>query len=55
MFIQVQLKKGDVFDSGHLRSVMLDHTSAEGRRAIARFHSDAQSTMQGGVPHWFRT
>ena len=27
--------------------------SSEGRRAIARFHSDAEATMRGGVPHWF--
>jgi len=23
------------------------------RRAIARFHSDAEVTMRSGVPHWF--
>ncbi len=32
----------------------LDRYSPEARRAIARFHSDAQVTMQGGVPRWFR-
>lgn len=42
------------FEAGHRKSVMLDHNSAEGRRVIARFHSDAQFTMKGGVPRWFR-
>ena len=32
---------------------LLDPHSKEGRRAIARFHSDAEVTMRGGVPHWF--
>jgi hypothetical protein len=34
--------------------VAIDRHSPEGRRAIARFHSDAESTMKGGVPRWFR-
>lgn len=33
---------------------MLDPRSKDGRRAIARFHSDAEFTMQSGAPHWFR-
>jgi hypothetical protein len=33
---------------------MLDGRSPEGRRAIARFHSDAQDTMNGSAPRWFR-
>jgi len=33
---------------------MLDRHSREGRRAIARFHSDAEFTMRSGAPHWFR-
>lgn len=32
---------------------LLDPRSKEGRRAIARFHSDAEITMRSGVPHWF--
>jgi hypothetical protein len=32
---------------------LLDARSDAGRRAIARFHSDAEFTMKGGVPHWF--
>ena len=34
-------------------SVLLDRHSPAGRRAIARFHSDAEVTMKGGAPHWF--
>lgn len=33
--------------------VLLDRHSRAGRRAIARFHSDAEFTMKGGSPHWF--
>jgi hypothetical protein len=33
---------------------LLDPRSKGGRRAIARFHSDAEVTMRGGAPHWFR-
>jgi hypothetical protein len=42
-----------VFESGRSRQVELDRHSPEGRRAIARFHSDAHFTMHGGVPRWF--
>jgi hypothetical protein len=42
------------FESGVTKRIMLDRNSDEGRRALARFHSDAQATMKGGVPHWFR-
>lgn len=42
------------FESGHIRRIMLDRHSSKGRRALARFHSDAQFTMKGGVPRWFR-
>lgn len=43
------------FDSTSSRFTpyLIDHHSPEGRRAIARFHSDAEVTMRGGVPHWF--
>jgi len=40
-------------EPGRLKRILLDRNSAAGRRAIARFHSDAQRTMKGGVPHWF--
>jgi len=43
-----------IFESGGLTPILLDRNSFEGRRAIARFHSDAQFTMKGGVPRWFR-
>ena len=42
------------FEAGHLQCIMLDRNSTEGRRAIARFHSDAQMSMTGGVSRWFR-
>lgn len=32
----------------------LDRHSAEGRRAIARFHSDNEITMRGAAPRWYR-
>jgi hypothetical protein len=32
---------------------LLDRHSKEGRRAIARFHSDAEVTLRSGPPHWF--
>ena len=43
-----------VFELGCLMRVAIDRDSPEGRRAIACFHSDADVTMKGGVPHWFR-
>jgi hypothetical protein len=43
-----------VFESDCLTRIPIDRDSPEGRRAIARFHSDAQATMKGGVPRWFR-
>jgi hypothetical protein len=42
------------FESGHLMRITLDRNSPEGRRAIARFHSDSEVTMKGGAPRWFR-
>lgn len=41
------------FESGHLIRLSIEANSREGRRAIARFHSDAEVTMKGGAPHWF--
>jgi len=32
----------------------LDPRSREGRRAIARFHSDKEDTMGGAAPRWYR-
>ena len=43
-----------IFESGHFRRITLDPRSPEGRRAISRFHSDAQQTMDGSPPRWFR-
>jgi hypothetical protein len=37
-----------------LVSVLLDARSKEGRRAIARFHSDAELTIRRGAPRWYR-
>jgi hypothetical protein len=42
------------FESGHLQHFQLDRHSPEGRRAIARFHSDAYLTLRSGPPRWFR-
>ena len=42
------------FELGHLQRIMLDRNSIEGRRAIARFHSEAGNPTKGGVPRWFR-
>lgn len=34
--------------------IQIDGRSKEGRKAIARFHSDAQATMGGSAPRWYR-
>ena len=34
--------------------VLLDRSSEEGRRAVARFHSDAETTMRSPAPRWYR-
>jgi len=39
--------------SGRIAHYLNDRHSREGRRAIARFHSDAEFTTKGGAPHWF--
>ena len=31
-----------------------DSYSPEGRRAIARFHSDREITVRSAAPHWYR-
>lgn len=33
---------------------LLDRHSREGRRALARFHSDAEVTMRSSAPRWYR-
>jgi hypothetical protein len=35
-------------------TVLLDPRSTEGRRAIARFHSDKEVTIGGAAPRWYR-
>lgn len=32
----------------------IDARSKEGRRALARFHSDAYSSLRSPAPHWYR-
>lgn len=34
--------------------VLLDARSEDGRKAIARFHSDAHSTIGSPAPRWYR-
>ena len=43
-----------VSESACLRAFPIDRHSREGRRALARFHSDAQVSMKIGVPYRFR-
>jgi len=43
-----------VFEPGIFRCLPIDRHSPEGRRAIARFHSDGDDTMKSCVPRWFR-
>jgi hypothetical protein len=33
---------------------VLERNSPQGRRAVARFHSDKEITMGGAAPHWYR-
>jgi len=40
--------------SGVLISFLSDARSKEGRRAIARFHSDAHWTLRSTAPRWYR-
>ncbi len=40
--------------SGVLVSFLIDARSEEGRRAIARFHSDACCTLRSTAPRWYR-
>ena len=34
--------------------VLIDARSREERRVLARFHSDAESTLRSSAPHWYR-
>ena len=43
-----------VFESGCFREERIDRRSPQGRRAIARFHSDAEFTMRSAAPGWYR-
>jgi hypothetical protein len=43
-----------VFESGRFKKIWIDARSAQGRRAVARFHSDAETTMRSGAPRWYR-
>ncbi len=36
-------------------NALFDRHSREGRRAITRFHSDAEVTMRSSAPRWFRS
>jgi hypothetical protein len=40
--------------NGALASFLISARSKEGRRAIARFHSDACWTLRSAAPRWFR-
>ena len=40
--------------SGVLTRFQIDARSKEGRRALARFHSDAYSSLRSSAPHWYR-
>lgn len=40
--------------NGTLVTFRIDSRSKEGRRAIARFHSDACETLRSGAPRWYR-
>lgn len=39
---------------GAIPGTRLDPRSREGRRAVARFHSDKEVTMGGAAPRWYR-
>jgi len=34
--------------------IQLDLRSPAGRKALARFHSDKEATMNGAAPRWYR-
>jgi hypothetical protein len=43
-----------VFACGRSVELRIDRHSPQGRRAIARFHSDAEFTMRSAAPRWYR-
>jgi len=43
-----------VFEAGAFREIRIEPRSLQGRRALARFHSDAESTMRSAAPRWYR-
>jgi hypothetical protein len=43
-----------VFEAGRLVEFHVDRDAPQGRRAIARFHSDAEFTMRSPAPRWYR-
>ena len=43
-----------VWVAGRYKPVWIEPESAEGRRALARYHSDSGIVIHGGVPQWFR-
>jgi hypothetical protein len=40
--------------NGLLTPFRIDARSEEGRRAVARFHSDAYWSLRSPAPHWYR-
>jgi hypothetical protein len=40
--------------NGVLTPFFMDARSKEGRRALARFHSDAYWSLRSPAPHWYR-
>jgi hypothetical protein len=43
-----------VFEAGRSTRFCIGRNSPQGRRAIARFHSDAEFTMRSSAPRWYR-
>lgn len=46
--------RGYCWVGGRVVSFPIDPRSKEGRRAIARFHSDAHWTLRSAAPRWYR-
>ena len=44
----------DWTDVSFVAPLLIDPRSPEGRRAIARFHSDNEITMRSAAPRWYR-
>lgn len=41
-------------DGGALVPFLIEASSKEGRRAVARFHADAYGTLRSAAPRWYR-